>query len=131
MRATAQQALLYRAVEISLFTWRRAEPDDKLDDDQRMGWWGDSFPAVAGDRIGSRLWLLRRKTVVPEVLRAAEAYAREALQWMIDDELVRTIDVLVTTPDRTRVNLVVTLSDDGGPLPPFNFDDIWQVQHGV
>lgn len=131
MTTTAQQALLYRAVEISLFSWRRAEPDDKLDDDQRMGWWGDSFPAVAGDRLGSRLWLLRRKTVVPEVLRAAETYAREALQWMIDDELVRTVDVLVTTPDRTRVNLVVTLSDDGGPLPPFNFDDIWQVQHGV
>ncbi|MGO4326656.1 phage GP46 family protein [Cupriavidus sp. 2TAF22] len=131
MTTTAQQALLYRAAEISLFTWRRAGADDQLDDDQRMGWWGDTFPAVAGDRIGSRLWLLRRKTVVPEVLRAAEAYAREALQWMIDDELVRTVDVQVTTPDRTRVNLVVTLSDDGGPLPPFNFDDIWQVQHGV
>ncbi len=131
MALATREALLYRAAEISLFTWRRAEPDDKLDDDQRMGWWGDSFPAVVSDRIGSRLWLLRRKTIVPEVLRAAEAYAREAMQWMIDDELVSAVDVQVTSPDRTRVNVMVQLSDDGGPLPPFDFNDIWQVQHGV
>lgn len=37
---TTQQSLLYRAVEISLFSWSRAELDDKLDDEQRMGWWG-------------------------------------------------------------------------------------------
>ena len=29
---------LTRAVEISLFTWRRAADDDALDDDQRYGW---------------------------------------------------------------------------------------------
>lgn len=131
MTATSKQALLYRAVEISLFSWRRAEPDDAVDDEQRMGWWGDTFPAVDGDKLGSRLWLLRRKTVVPEVLRQAEAYAREALQWMIDDELVRTVEIQLTRPDRTRVDMVVTLTDDGGPLPPFNFEDIWQVQHGI
>lgn len=131
MTATSKQALLYRAVEISLFSWRRAEPDDEVDDEQRMGWWGDSFPAVDGDKLGSRLWLLRRKTITPEVLRRAEAYAREALQWMIDDELVRTVEIQLTRPDHTRVDMVVTLTDDGGPLPPFNFENIWQVQHGV
>lgn len=131
MTATSKQALLYRAVEISLFSWRRAEPDDEVDDEQRMGWWGDSFPAVDGDKLGSRLWLLRRKTITPEVLRQAEAYAREALQWMIDDELVRTVEIQLTRSDRTRVDMVVTLTDDGGPLPPFNFEDIWQVQHGI
>lgn len=128
---TTQQALLYRAAEISLFSWRRAEPDDPLDDDQRMGWWGDTYPAVPGDKIGSRLWLLRRRTIVPEVLRAAEEYAREALQWMIDDELVTSVDVQIVVRNRTRVDAVVQLADAGSPLPPFNFNDIWQVQHGV
>ena len=43
---------LVRAVMISLFTWRRANPDDALPDGKsRMGWWGDSFPTVANDRI--------------------------------------------------------------------------------
>lgn len=128
---TTQQSLLYRAVEISLFSWSRAELDDKLDDEQRMGWWGDSFPAVAGDKIGSRLWLLRRQTITPELLRQAEGFVRASLQWMIDDALVRAIDVEVSAPGRARVDLTVTLSDDGGPMPPFNFDDIWQIQHAV
>lgn len=128
---TNQQALLYRAVVISLFSWRRAEPDDPVDDNERMGWWGDSFPAVANDKIGSRLWLLRRKTIVAETLRQAEAYAREALQWLIDDQLVTDIDVQVSSADRSRVDVAVMLSDEHGPLPPFNFNDIWQVQHGI
>jgi len=52
---------LARAVIISLFTWRRANPDDVLPaGDDRQGWFGDTFAEVRGDRIGSRLWLLSR-----------------------------------------------------------------------
>ncbi|EPN56356.1 Phage GP46, partial [Pseudomonas syringae pv. actinidiae ICMP 19079] len=54
------QASLLRSVVISLFTWRRAEADDPIDDAERFGWWGDTYPTQANDRIGSRLWLLRR-----------------------------------------------------------------------
>jgi len=43
---------LVRAVMISLFTWRRANPDDALPGTERMGWWGDTFPTIANDRIG-------------------------------------------------------------------------------
>ena len=51
---------LVRAVIISLFTWRRARPDDDLPGDLRMGWWGDTYAGTEGDRFGSRLWLLSR-----------------------------------------------------------------------
>ncbi|HDU5746877.1 bacteriophage V tail protein [Escherichia coli] len=37
--ASAPLDPLTRAVVISLFTWRRAEPDDNAD--VPMGWWGD------------------------------------------------------------------------------------------
>lgn len=126
------EALLYRAVVISLFTWRRAEPDDPLDDDQRMGWWGDSFPAVAGDRIGSRLWLLRRRTITPEVLRLAVDYAQEALRWMVEDDLVARVAVQSFNTVRGRLDLLVTLYDDAGAtLAQFNFNDLWQIAHAV
>ncbi len=71
---------LRRAVEISLFTWRRANASDQLEDDERYGWWGDSFPLVANDRIGSRLWLLRRRKLTTETIGAAVTYAQEALR---------------------------------------------------
>ncbi|WP_064577172.1 phage GP46 family protein [Cupriavidus gilardii] len=125
-------ALLYRAVVISLFTWRRAEPDDLLDDDQRMGWWGDSYPAIAGDRIGSRLWLLRRRTLTPEVLRLAVDYAHEALRWMVEDGLAARVAVQAFNTVRGRLDLLVTLYDDaGGTLAQFNFNDLWRVTHAI
>ena len=49
---------LTRAVVISLFTHRRADPDDNVD--VPMGWWGDTWPVVANDRYGSKLWILQR-----------------------------------------------------------------------
>lgn len=124
-----REALLGRAVVISLFSWRRAESGDLLDDSYRMGWWGDTFPSVANDRIGSRLWLLRREKVTAEVMRRAEEYAREALQWMLDDELVTEVDVAVTRNSKDTVAMVVTLIDDDGRQIPVPFDDLWQVIH--
>ncbi|MBJ5206016.1 phage GP46 family protein, partial [Salmonella enterica subsp. enterica serovar Agona] len=46
--ASAPLDPLTRAVVISLFTWRRAEPDDNAD--VPMGWWGDTWPAVQNGR---------------------------------------------------------------------------------
>lgn len=43
---------LERAVVISLFTWRRAEKSDPVDDDELYGYWGDAYPDVAKDKIG-------------------------------------------------------------------------------
>ena len=86
---------LTTAVIISLFTDRRAAPDDPLPDDgdDRRGWWADAFPAIEGDAIGSKLWLLSREKEVPAVAQRAREYAAEALQWLIDDGLATRIDV--------------------------------------
>ena len=51
----------------SLFTDRRAEPDDPLPAgvESRRGWWGDTLAIADGnDRIGSRLWLISREKVL-------------------------------------------------------------------
>ena len=82
------EASLLRAVVISLFSWRRAATDDPLDDAERYGWWGDSYPTVADDRIGSRLWLLRRVKLTSATQRDAEFYVHEALQWLLDVDTV-------------------------------------------
>ena len=85
------------AVLISLFSDRRANDDDVLPDPEssdRRGWWGDlAAPIIEGDQIGSKLWLLNREKTLPTVLQKAKQYAREALQWMIDDGVALTIDV--------------------------------------
>ncbi|EPL10754.1 phage GP46 family protein [Pseudomonas sp. TH05] len=125
------KAALTRSVLISLFTWRRAADDDALDDDERFGWWGDSFPSVADDRIGSRLWLLRRVKLTRQTQLDAEFYAREALQWLIDDGHCSAIDIISERLDAQRLNLrtVLTLAD--GERLDINPTHSWQVTYAV
>ncbi|WP_449103345.1 phage GP46 family protein [Pseudomonas veronii] len=119
-----------RAAVVSLLTWRRAGPDDPLDDSELYGWWGDSYPSVTNDRIGSRLYLLRRRSLTAQTERDAQTYAREALQWMLDDG--RVTAVAITTErgtDRLNMRVVLTFRD-GATLELF-LDDLWQVIHVV
>jgi phage gp46-like protein len=80
---------LSTAVMLSLFTDRRANEDDALPDgtDPR-GWWAD---AMDGQRIGSRLWLLESARNLPETLRLAAEYAEEALQWLVEDGIAKSV----------------------------------------
>lgn len=122
---------LIRAVVISLFTWRRAAPDDPVDDEERFGWWGDSYPSVADDRIGSRLWLLRRVKLTAGTQRDAEFYANEALQWLLDDGQVLEVDVLTERVDSSRLNLRVMLTIPGGTRLPINPSQPLQVIYAL
>ncbi|GBR03114.1 phage GP46 family protein [Gluconobacter cerinus] len=99
---------LRSAVMISLFTDRTAPEQPSASDRQvgitppgnaansgrqdRRGWWGDAGADVP---IGSRIWQLRRAIKVGEkaILLELEQIIREALQWLIDDGVVSSIDV--------------------------------------
>lgn len=122
---------LIRAVTISLYTWRRAETDDPIDDEERYGWWGDSYPSIADDRIGSRLYLLRRVKLTPQTQRDAEVYAREALQWLLDDGEVIAIDIVSEKVDINRLNLMPTLTIASGARLEIKQPSSWQVIYAV
>ncbi len=86
---------LQTAVLLSLFTDRRASGDDALPrgETQRRGWVGDAtLASIKGlqDRgIGSHLWLLYQgQKSEQKVMDLAQLYAAEALQWMIDADVV-------------------------------------------
>lgn len=138
---------LTSAVIVSLFTDARALPGDRLPDEavppwdqvtptqmfvDRRGFWGDAIPSsvrVDDGRqqvTGSRLWLLRRSKMTPDVLARAESYAREALAWLIDDGVARRIDVEAAA-DRTDwlVLSVVIWRPDG-----MRFDYAWRLPRG-
>ena len=103
---------LSRAVVISLFTWQRASQSDEVDNNQRMGWWGDTFAEEKGDKIGSKLWLLLRQKITDETLNRAQEYAYESLKWLIDDGICSDITVSVERDedDPNRINLSVLLT---------------------
>ena len=100
---------LAAAVLISLFSWRKSNPE------------------AAGDRIGSRLWLLQRQKVLSTTLRRAEAYAKESLQWLIDDAVVARIEVSAERSGVDQIALLVTCyrPDDTQALQA-RFQNVWE-----
>lgn len=117
---------LSQAVLISLFSWRRSTDDDGIPAPKRQGWWGDNFAEVSGDRIGSRLWLLQRSKLNAGVLRRAEDYAREALQWLIDDAVAERVDVTAERGDLMRLDLMVELFKPADTqILAARFNDVW------
>jgi phage gp46-like protein len=120
---------LETAVILSLFTDRRAEPEDRLPDpsEGRRGWWGDTFAPVQNDRIGSRLWLLHREKRTRETLARAREYVQEAVAWLVDDGIANRVETAVEY-DPNRLDLIkirIVVHRPQG-LEEYRFDHLWQ-----
>ena len=125
---------LETAVLMSLFTDRRASVDDELPDPNntdRKGWWGDQVVVEEGDQIGSKLWLLSRGKTDQDTMIKAEGYAKEALEWFIDDGVSAKNEVFVERINRpdgsATLALDVKLYQKDGNIIAMKFDDLWQA----
>lgn len=99
------------AVIITLGTDKYAEEGDPLPEDSgyRGGWWGDAVPPVSDYQMGTKLWLLKRAKTVTEIPAIAKEYLLDGFQWMIDDEIVETINVSVERRRDMKTTLAFTL----------------------
>ncbi len=119
------------AVILSLFTDARAEDTDELpgNDEDRRGFWADELlddlGENEGDRLGSRLWLLDRASLTPDVVPLAQQYAEEALQWMIDDGVARSVAVLI---ELGSLKMTVTITRPDGEELSFRFAHVWDAE---
>lgn len=115
------------AVLISLFTDHRVtESELPPDTTDKKGWWGDMFPQVNNDQIGSKLWTLSRSKVTEQTLAAVETFAIDALQWMIEDGVATNIEATAEMDDLRRIGLSVTIKRPAGNQNRFNL--IWDQQ---
>lgn len=117
---------LQTAVIVSLFTDRRARPDDVLPQggaDPR-GWWADML-AEEGEQIGSRLWLLSREKQTPETVARAREYAEEALAWLVREGVAELVEVEASILRAGVLGLAIWISRPGGPDRQ-RFDYVWK-----
>lgn len=126
----ASEPGLRTAVIVSLFTDRLALPTDPIPDGSRdrRGHWSDSYLPEQGDLEGSRLWLLDREKIMPEVLRRAEDYTREALEWMLSDAVVQQVTASAWTTGAEDLNIRARLIKPDGQEVTFEFLDIWSQE---
>lgn len=120
---------LKTAIALSLFTDARARADDALptaDADPR-GWWGNAFPqedALADDELGSRLWLLERSKTTADVVARARTYAAEALAWLVQDGIARSVEVETERQgDRIAIGVMILRP---GENQPTRYDFLWE-----
>lgn len=117
------------AVILSIFPSARASEDDELpsDDGDRRGYWADEFAEVEGDQLGSKRWLLGRSKNLGTVPLDLKAFDEAALQWMIDDGVVASVEVIVTV-EGDRIIEEVKLGREGLDDVSFRFDHVWAAE---
>lgn len=94
------------AILVSIFTDRRATPDQAPVPWTRRGWVGDL--ETPGDPWGSWLWLLDQSRMTRSVASQAADYAEGALRWMVEDRIALGVSADATV-EATRLLLGVTL----------------------
>ncbi len=123
---------LETAIIVSLFTDRRVRDDEELPagEASRRGWWGD-VDAAKGDQTGSRLWLLTREKQMPQVVAKANEYAKEAVQWLIDDKIATRVDVLAEAVKFGELDIQITVHRPRGNAIKFRYNYEWNAQAGA
>ena len=117
------------AIAISLFTDRLAtESDGAHVGEDRRGWWFDALDSDPTTRTGSRLWLLESATLTDETLRRAEDYANEALVWMVDEGVARSVETKAARAgdEAAQMTTTVTRAEDGSP-----YSITWELHYAV
>jgi phage gp46-like protein len=83
---------LETACLVSLFTDKLATPDFTPTDgtSDRRGWWADPY---LDQPLGSNLWQLERAKKTRDTLGLARRFAADALQWLVDDGVAKSVVV--------------------------------------
>lgn len=117
---------LETSILISLFTDGRAGIEElPSGQSSRRGWWGDMFPDVDNDEIGSKLWTIDNKKQLLQNLPIRETIIKSSLNWMITDNVASEIQVVSDYPDRGIVRDSINITRPGGIS---RFDLLWNGQ---
>lgn len=125
--ALGLEPTLQTAIVLSLFTDRRAGPDDALPAGvtDRRGWVGEEFVGD-GEPWGSLLWLLYTGKATADVLERARFAAQEALDWMVRDGVASRVVVTAEWvaaegAERLAIRPQIYQGDDAAPV----YDVLW------
>lgn len=112
------------SLTISLFGDRRADPSEVPIVQNRRGWWGNAFNTDDIEfELGSKLWLLYQERATPATLNKAVSYAREALQWLVDDQHAQRINVSGVL-SQNNIQLNIKIFRDSG-VTETRYYDLW------
>lgn len=119
---------LESAVFISLFTDARAPDGTVMPDgsDDKRGWWADSLEDE--ESTGSLLWLIDREKEQNKVARRAKQYAENALRWMTEDKVAKTVVVDTSIITHGELDIRVAIQRPTGDAVEYRYEYVWESQ---
>lgn len=79
----------------------------RMRNDERGGCWSDAHV----DNVGSRDWTLGREKLTEQTIQRARKFYTDALQWLLDKNHVKDIEITVkkVDPNRMQRDIKITL----------------------
>lgn len=113
---------LENAVLISIGSDARVAGRNFADHLQDDGWWAES--TFGDDRWGSLLFTCFRKKNDSNLLLLARQYVEESLRWMIDDGVVSSTQVDVSS-DQNSLMVHIKITRDSEVSDDYRFNFLW------
>lgn len=102
------------AIEVSLFSDARASESQVSVPQYRRGWIGDVATPIDGQNYGSLLWLVEQARLTQRTLNDCITFARQSLQWMIDQEIATDVQVEGSIIPSQGIELKITFTSQSG-----------------
>ena len=97
------------AIGVSLFTDARTDAANVSEAFKRRGFSGNLLTLAEGFELGGELWTLEQARLDQNTLNAAQDIVKRALQYMINDGIADTIDVVMTKTSERAGTIEITL----------------------
>ena len=105
-------------IVLSVIGEKRATETEVPTPEFRRGWIGNLLSDVSGFEQGSKGWLFKQSRINSETATGISNFHQEALDWMIEDNLAKTVEV-TATQNGSKINEEISI--DGEPF----FFDVW------
>lgn len=115
----------YSAINVSLFTDRRADVSEIEQPQKRRGWEGDEFLNLEDYLIGSKLWLLDQARLTIEIKNKAVNFVRNSLQHFVDTGVCDRIEVTGQRILPEILKITSTFFVENNIISSFTFD-VWK-----
>lgn len=109
------------AILMSILGEKRADAAEIPSPRYRRGDWSNELNDVVDYEIGSKLWLLDMSRNNQETQNKGSEFIVDGLQWMIDDNLIKDIDVDVV-PDSRQLLFNISITKQDNEIETYQFD---------
>ena len=122
---------LENAVVISIGTYARERKLGKTANLKPVvgGWWGDALDEKG--TLGGYLYEAFPGKLTDSTARSIENLVTEALTWMIEDGVAKSVNCNAEIADKDMINVAVTVERPDGESEGFAYEIKWMATDGI